>query len=133
MSAEPNWLKKSNLLAIHSELLARFGGLDGLRDPGRLDAALDRPKNRFAYEKPDSFDLAACYAHGIVVNHPFNDGNKRTGFMAAYTFLGINGRRLTAPEEAAVSMTLALASTELNEKAYARWLADNCVPSDPGK
>jgi len=128
MRKEPFWLEAEELMAIHTELLARFGGLDGLRDPGRLDAAMDRPKNLFAYEEPDIFDLAASYAHGIVVNHPFNDGNKRTGFMAAYTFLGINGQQLTATEEAAVIMTLALASTEMSEKAYARWLADSSEP-----
>jgi death on curing protein len=125
---EPNWIEKADFLAVHSELLALFGGLDGLRDPGRLDAALDRPKNLFAYEDPDIFDLAASYAHGIVVNHPFNDGNKRTGFVTAALFLETNGLSLTATEEAAVSMTLALASTEMSEKAYARWLADSSEP-----
>jgi death-on-curing protein len=123
---EPAWIESRDCLAIHSELLARFGGSDGLRDPGRLDAALDRPKNLFAYENPDIFELAASYAHGIVVNHPFIDGNKRTGFVTAALFLESNGLRLIATEEAAVSMTLALASTELDEKAYARWLADSC-------
>lgn len=125
---EPNWIEKADCLAVHTELLALFGGLDGLRDPGRLDAALDRPKNLFAYEDPDIFDLAASYAHGIVVNHPFNDGNKRTGFVTAALFLETNGLSLTATEEAAVSMTLALASTEMSEKAYARWLADSSEP-----
>lgn len=125
---EPVWIEKRDCLAVHSELLARFGGLDGLRDPGRLDAALDRPKNLYACETPDLFDLAASYAHGIVVNHPFNDGNKRSGFVTAALFLECNGLRLTAAEEAAVAMTLALASTEMSERAYGRWLADSCEP-----
>lgn len=121
---EPVWLLRQELLTIHGALLDRFGGLAGLRDGGMLDAALDRPRNRFAYEDPapDLPALAASYAAGIVGNHPFLDGNKRTGFMAAYTFLGVNRLQLIAPEEEAVERTLALAARAISESDYADWL-----------
>ena len=125
---EPVWLNREIMLAIQGELLARFGGLDGIRDGGLLDSALGRPLQQFHYEKPDLFDLAATYAHGIVKNHPFLDGNKRAGFMAAYTFLGVNGQQLEAPEEHAVLQTLALAAGEIDADAYAEWLRQSCSP-----
>ena len=123
---EPIWLNREIILAIQGELLARFGGLDGIRDPGLLDSALGRPMQLLNYGEPTLFDLAACYAHGIVKNHPFLDGNKRAGFMAAYTFLGINGFRLEAPEEQAVLHTLALAAGEIDADAFSAWLAQSC-------
>ncbi len=125
--SEPVWLTREIILAIQNELLARFGGLDGIRDGGLLDPALGRPRQLLNYGAPSLFDLAACYAHGIVKNHPFLDGNKRAGFMAAYTFLGINGFRLEAPEEQAVLHTLALAAGELDADAFAAWLARSCT------
>lgn len=125
---EPFWLTREIILAIQGQLLARFGGLDGLRDEGLLDSALGRPAQSFHYESPSIFDLAATYAHGIVKNRPFLDGNKRAGFMAAYTFLGINGFRLKAPEEEAVLQTLALAAGELDADGFSAWLERSCVP-----
>lgn len=125
---EPFWLNREVALAIQGQLLARFGGLSGLRDDGLLESALNRPLQLFHYGTPSHFDLAASYAHGIVKNHPFLDGNKRAGFMAAYTFLGINGWQLEAPEEEAVLQTLALAAGELDADGYAAWLARSCVP-----
>lgn len=127
---EPVWLPREIFLAIQAELLARFGGLEGIRDEGLLDSALNRPLQRFHYESPDLFDLAACYAHGIVKNHPFLDGNKRVALMAAYTFLGVNGYHLEAPEEHAVLHTLALAAGEIDADAdaYSVWLRQSCSP-----
>ena len=123
---EPNWITQDECLAFHSYLIARFGGGSGVRDLNALEAALDRPKNLFYYEKPSIHDMAACYAFGIVVNHPFIDGNKRSGFMAAALFLESNGYTLTASEEEAVIFTLGLAAREVEESAYAEWLRKNC-------
>jgi death on curing protein len=128
---EPHWLSFGVTLAIHSEVLARFGGQDGVRDEGLLRSALDRPRNQLAHGRTSLFDLAADYAAGIIRNHPFMDGNKRTGFIAAYTFLGINGQRLEATEEDAVLKTLALAAGEIDASAYAAWLEQSCVPLAP--
>ncbi|MBN8457746.1 MAG: type II toxin-antitoxin system death-on-curing family toxin [Verrucomicrobia bacterium] len=129
---EPFWLDREILLAIQEELLARFGGLAGLRDVGLLDSAINRPQQRFCYETPIVFELAAAYAHEIAKNHPFLEGNKRAGFMAAYTFLGINGFQLEAPEEEAVLQTLALAAGETTAADYAAWLARSCSARESG-
>jgi death-on-curing protein len=123
---EPRWIFAEVVLAVQEELLARFGGLAGLRDEGLLDSALNRPQHLFAYEETTLFDLAAAYALGIVKNHPFLDGNKRIGFMTAYIFLGANGYNLTAPEEEVILQTLALAAGEIDQTAYAVWLKNSC-------
>lgn len=125
--SEPNWVGREVLLAIQGELLNRFGGLAGVRDEGLLDSAINKPKNLHAYGKPTIFELAESYATGLVKNHPFLDGNKRIGFMAAYVFLGANGWSLQASEEEAVLETLALAAGESTEADYAAWLAKNSV------
>ena len=126
---EPNWVDRQVLIAIQNELLNRFGGLAGIRDEGLLDSAINKPKNLFAYGQPSVFELASSYATGLVKNHPFLDGNKRIGFMAAYVFLGANGWSLEATEEEAVLETLALAVGERAEADYAAWLARNSVES----
>lgn len=123
---EPVWITCEVVLATHEELLARCGGLSGVRDEGLLDSALRRAEHAFAYGDPDLFDLAAAYAAGIVRNHPFLDGNKRSGFMTAYTFLGANGVEFAAPEEEVVLHTLALAAGKLTERKYAAWLRRSC-------
>lgn len=89
---------------------------------------LHGPKTFFFYEDPSVHQLAACYAFGLVSNHPFIDGNKRIAFMAAFTFLGINGYNLIAPEEEAAVFTLALAAREMEEAAYAQWLSHSSTP-----
>jgi death-on-curing protein len=127
---EPQWLDRETILAIQGELLARFGGLAGIRDEALLDSALNRPLQLWHYGTPSLFEPAAGYTYGLVKNHPFLDGNKRIGFMAAYTFLGINGRRLEAPEEEAVLQTRALAAGETDAEAYAKWLSRSCTRRD---
>ena len=112
---EPIWLRKDVLLAVHDRLLSEHGGSSGIRDEGLLDSALGRPQNLFAYGKPTVFELASAYACGIIRNHPFIDGNKRTGFMAAYLFLGRNGYELTATETEVVLKTLAVAEGKMND------------------
>jgi death-on-curing protein len=122
---EPIWVRKDVLLAMHERLLAEHGGSAGVRDDGLLDSALGRPQNLFAYEKPTIFDLAAAYACGIIKNHPFVDGNKRSGFMAAYLFLGRNGVELTAAENDVVFQTVAVAAGKLSDREFAVWLSEN--------
>lgn len=123
---EPAWVNAADCLAFHEEMLARFGGLAGIRDRGLLDSALNRPRHVFAYGHPDLFELAAAYAGGIIKNHPFLDGNKRAGFMAAALFLEINGMEFRAPEEDVVLQTLAFAAGDIRQKAYAGWLKRSC-------
>ncbi|WP_084448742.1 type II toxin-antitoxin system death-on-curing family toxin [Desulfovibrio inopinatus] len=92
------WLSEKFILAVHDEHIAVHGGSEGIRDPGLLSSALARPQNLLAYSSPNIFDLAAAYAFGIIRNHPFVDGNKRTSFLAAYVFLDVNEWELIAPE-----------------------------------
>ena len=125
MNVAPVWLKKSLVEAMHDSQLAEHGGGSGLRDAGLLESALARPENRQGYGDPDVFELAAAYAFGIIRNHPFVDGNKRTGFLAAYVFLRLNGQRLVANEVSATSAVLALAAGDMEEAAFAEWLRAN--------
>lgn len=126
---EPRWLSQAMLRAIHSDQIRAHGGALGIRDRGLLESALHRPLNRLQYEPEASLhSLAAAYGFGIVRNHPFIDGNKRVGFQAMYVFLGLNGLRITAPEEALVHLMLSLAGGDLDEPDLATWLEENGVP-----
>ena len=119
---EPVWVTEEDCLSFHDKLLARFGGAAGVRDKGLLLSALARPQHLFAYEKPSLFVLAAAYAHGIIKNHPFIDGNKRSGFLAAALFLEANGIRFNGSERDAVIQTLALAAGESTLQDFSAWL-----------
>ena len=122
---EPIWVLRETVLLLHEQSLAEHGGSSGIRDEGLLDSALGRPLNLFSYGNPALFDLAASYVFGLVKNHPFLDGNKRTGFVTGVLFLALNGYRLTATEADAAVRTLALAAGEMTESAYAAWLEAN--------
>lgn len=121
------WLKEEVLIAVHDEQLAEHGGAEGVRDSGLLFSALARPRNLAEYEKPSVFDLAATYAAGVISNHPFVDGNKRTGFLAAYMFLALNGWELDAPEANAAAAVLELAARKIDEAQFSAWLEENSV------
>lgn len=123
---EPVWITVEDCLSFHDKLLARFGGAGGVRDVGLLESALARPRHLFAHGSPTLFELAALYAHGIVRNHPFIDGNKRSAMLAATLFLEANGLRFSAEEEQAVVQMLALASDAITAEAFARWLEKTC-------
>ena len=128
---EPEWLSKDLMLAVHDEQLAEHGGGIGVRDAGLLESALERPRNRFAYDPAvDLPTLAAAYAFGLARNHPFVDGNKRTAFVAAEVFLELNGMTVTASDEACVLTMVRLAAGEMEEPAYAEWLRANAVWQD---
>jgi death on curing protein len=121
------WLIEGVVIAMHGELIAEHGGSPGIRDAGLLSSALARPQNQATYSKPSVFDLAAAYAFGVIRNHPFLDGNKRTGFLAACVFLDLNGWELMASEAEAVAAVLALTTGEMDEAAFAGWLKTNSV------
>ena len=121
----PAWVLRETVLSVHEQLLAAFGGVPGIRDEALLDSALARPANLFAYGTPTLFDLAASYGYGLVKNHPFIDGHKRTGFAVSALFLELNGFRFGAAEADVVVQTLGLAAGALNEASYAAWLEAN--------
>jgi len=116
------WIERSAILAAHDEQLAEHGGSPGIRDEGLLDSALARPLNRAAQGKPDAAELAAAYAHGLAMNHPFVDGKKRIAFMALEFFLDQNGYRLVADDAACVMSMLAVAAGTMKEAAFAEWI-----------
>ena len=123
------WLSKKTILAIHQEQISQHGGLPEIRDEGLLDSALARPKNAEFYSDATIAKCAAAYAFGIVRNHPFNDGNKRTGFIAAITFALLNGFRFKATEHEVVIQITGLAAGQISEAALVKWLEDNLVPN----
>lgn len=135
MTAGPKWLTTRMVLAIHDEQLAVFGGAQGLRDPGLLDSALAKARDRYAYEgdagegNAGIFRLAAAYCAGIVRNHPFVDGNKRTGLLSLQAFLALNGYRFRPAQEDEVEIILALAAGEVDETGLARWIEANAEPA----
>jgi len=123
---EPTWVEKEALLLLHTKSLARFGGVESLRDEGLLDSALARPRNAFHYDDlRDIAGLAASYAFGLAKNHPFVDGNKRMAFMAVGLFLGANSWELTAEPVEAIRAVQALAGGEIGEGEFAAWLKLN--------
>lgn len=101
-----------------------------VRDLGLLASALARPRQHFAYaDKPDIVEMAALYTAGIVRNHPFLDGNKRSGFVIGILFLELHGFAFTASEEDATQAVMRLAAGKLNEAAYVAWLRANVKPA----
>ena len=121
----PVWVLEEAVLALHEQLLAAFGGSSGLRDRGLFESALARPENLLAYGKPSVFDLAASYGFSLVKHHPFIDGNKRTGFTVAVTFLQLNGYQFEAAEADATVQTLGLAAGAITERQFSAWLQAN--------
>lgn len=122
----PKWIDRRALLLLHGETLAEHGGLPGLRDEGALDSSLARPGHLHTYEpKSDMPRLGAAYGFGIVRNHPFNDGNKRAGFLAVGLFLARNGRELTAEPMEAIAVVLRLAEGKMTELTLASWIREN--------
>ena len=127
--SEPRWLTTAVIFAIHSDQLDAHGGSSGLRDHGRLEAALERPRTRWSYEPDSSLPrLAAAYGYGIATNHPFVDGNKRVAFQAMYVFLGLNGLHIQASEPEVVSLMLSVASGAVDESELTSWLHDHTEP-----
>jgi death-on-curing protein len=129
MSAlEPVWIEELDVLTLHDRLLAIHGGPAGLRDEGLLQSGIARARQLAVYrEQADLIDLAAAYTAGIVQNHPFVDGNKRTGFVIGILFLELNGYRFTANETAAAEAVLALAAGNLDEAGYGAFLRENVM------
>ena len=133
MPNQPRWLTRLEIIAIAFDQLIQHGGYQGLLEQaGLLEAAIARPRNKYHYENgADLADLAAAYAFAIVkTSHPFLDGNKRTGFMAAYTFLGMNGYDFNVPAPDVAGTIFRLAAGRLSEEELAAWFRANMKPLD---
>lgn len=120
--SEPRWLTRLVVDAIHDEQLREHGGLPGVRDETVLESALARPQQKWRYGDSDIPMLAAAYAFGLVKNHAYRDGNKRIGFLAMATFLGLNGFELSATDAEVVAEFVALADGRVSEDGLADWI-----------
>lgn len=127
MPDEPVWIRNDAVRAIHLRQLAEHGGSEGVRDPGLLDSALARPKNLLAYanEPPDLASLAAAYAIGLVKNHPFVDGNKRTAYVVCQVFLMLNGVAFEASQQEKYLTFLGAAEGSVSEDSLADWIRNH--------
>jgi len=120
---ESRWLNRIILDSIHAGQIREHGGLPRVRDENLLESTLARPRNKWSYgEVRDPADLAAAYGFGLVTNHPYYDGNKRAGFLAIVTFLGINGYELEATDTEVLTEIIALASGRISEDELAAWI-----------
>jgi death-on-curing protein len=120
---EPKWLGRVAVDAIHHDQIREHGGLPGLRDENALESALARPLQKWHDDdEADPATLAAAYGFGLTKNHPYRDGNKRIGFLALATFLGMNGVELQATDDAVVAEILALADGRVSEVQLATWI-----------
>jgi len=120
---EPRWLSRMVVDAIHSDQVREHGGLPAVRDENALESALARPRQKWHDEPKTTIPaLAAAYAFGLVRNHPYRDGNKRIGFLAMATFLGINGYAFEATDADVVTQFVALAAGDVKEDQLAAWI-----------
>lgn len=116
----------------HREYVDEFGGDAGIRDLGRLEAALGRAQSLIDYgDNPTIFDIAAVVAHGISKNPAFVDGNKRVSFGAIIAILHLNGFDLDVTERDAVAVVTALAKSDTDERALSDWIRQNAIHRDP--
>lgn len=126
--AEPVWLSREIIGAMHAELIQEHGGSLGVRDEGLLDSALARPQNKWTYGETELPVLAAAYCFGLAKNHGFIDGNKRIALMAAYVFLYVNGLELAAPEPEAYTEVHGVATGARTEEQLANWIRERTRP-----
>jgi death-on-curing protein len=130
--SEPIWLEVDEVIDMHAEQLAIFGGPEGIRDHGLLESAVLRPVNQWHYGQTDLAALAAAYAFGLARNHAFVDGNKRIAFHAMMVFLRGNDIAFAPDPAHATEIILSLAADEVSEESLTRWIRDNW-PAEPGK
>lgn len=116
------WIGVEVAHAINDEQLREHGGASGLRSSGLLASALANPKQAHAYANPDAFDLAASYAFGMVLKHPFADGNKRTAWVLARLFLAMHDTPIRFADADATIMMLKLAAGDVSVLEFAIWL-----------
>lgn len=125
---EPTWVPLTAVLAIHDRQISRHGGASGIRDRALLEMGCARAMNLAAYTDAGIAEIAAAYAFGITKAHAFVDGNKRTAFVAALTFLRLNGYSFRPVPIEGVKMMEDLASGKTSEAEFARWISREMIP-----
>ena len=128
---DPKFLTLDEVIEIHGEMIARYGGSDGIRDKGLLESAVATPQAGFGgnYLHSNIFEMSAAYLFHIVKNHPFIDGNKRTGAMAAFVFLKLNKLTLLADEDQFERLVIAVAEGKIEKREIAEFLKKRCTKS----
>ena len=122
------WLTAEAAIAIHEELIARYGGVGGVRSAALLESAIARPRHLAAYgRKVTVARLAAAYGWGLLRKHPFIDGNKRIALAAMIVFLDLNGWELRCSEAEETAMVLRAAAGEVGERAWSEWLGRSAL------
>jgi death-on-curing protein len=119
---EPVWLSRALVDAIHEDQRQHHGGNAGVLNEGSIESALGRARNRYEYAAADLFECAACYLFGLAKNHGYQDANKRTAYMCAWTFLRINGFLVEAAPVDVLQLMLDVATDARDETATAEWL-----------
>lgn len=120
---QPVWVPLAAVITIHDRQIARHGGASGMRDKALLEMGCARAMNLAAYEGAELNEIAAAYAFGIAKAHAFVDGNKRTAFVTAITFLRLNGYSFHPEPVKGVRMMEDLASGDVSEADFATWLS----------
>ena len=120
-------LSKRQILMLHSALVAQSGGLDGIRDEGLLDSALNVPFQTFAEQDlyPTVLEKAVRLGYGLICDHPFLDGNKRIGTHVMLVFLEINQLSLSYEDEELISTILQTASGMLDYNGLLNWVKEH--------
>ena len=121
--AIPLFLDLDHMLRLHHSLIEHYGGIDGIRDVGLLQSALAMPQAAFGgqYLHQDLFEMAAAYLYHVVQNHPFLDGNKRTGAASAIVFLAMNDIEIDNDEQGLVDLTLSIATAQAGKAEIAEF------------
>jgi death-on-curing protein len=123
-------------LRTHLSLIERYGGSTGIRDVGLLQSAVAMPQASFGGEflHKDLYEMAAAYLFHVVQNHPFIDGNKRTGAASAIIFLEMNGIEVDADEDGLIAITLSVATGQAGKKEIAAFFRKHghCIATDAG-
>ncbi len=120
---QPLFLDIDRVMRTHRSLIEYYGGSEGVRDIGLLHSAIAMPQASFGGHSlhEDLFEMAAAYLYHIVQNHPFIDGNKRTGAATAIIFLAMNDIEIEADEDGLVELTLAVAKGEIGKSQIAEY------------
>jgi death-on-curing protein len=116
-----------DILKLHKYSIQKYGGSDGLRDPGLLKSAVGRPFQTFGGEDlyPSIFEKAAALGESLIINHPFIDGNKRTGAVAMVALLEENGLMLSVDQEDFYDFVISISTGEKKFKQIVEWLQQN--------
>ncbi len=126
-----SWITLDTILAIHDYQIAAHGGKTGIRDLGLIESALARAQNRSLYEDASTPELAADYGFGLVKNHGFIDGNKRTAYVATRLFLKLHGMDFSCDPVSRVLVFESLGAGEISEEEFLTWVKNNTIDLEP--